>query len=370
MSQVQSDKFMSARQRGVKSRSGVEASKLMRTAQPQTEEEERRPVRRNPQVTGHFSSASDFHAGPRKAGNINKGIRRFQASDEDHVGYMMTDEFAMSNAGAVKAKIRPHDRSALNAGCGVMTEEAAFRPGHRITHPEAPMDAPFFEDNNPKGPRDAEAPAGKRRVKPPVKEQASLIRPQPVDADDAAAVQTHSITRSYKSNKSRNVMTLAKYTGEELNEAPQRELVLGPRKFVAPDVPPLRNPTLRQINTHAKDEHDVLCNGRFGKPEPVAPQGKAHGSCRPLKQQANIFAGCTTTQEHKSADVPAPKVQRDNILRYYDANLDNPVEFSGEKQRLARNRTNIETMNLPQPPMHRGRAHGACSTAKKQTALW
>lgn len=93
-----------------------------------------------------------------------------------------------------------------------------------------------------------------------------------------------------KSNKSVDVLHLYKYSEGEIKERPFLSRHCKITRYVAPDMPPARRPIIRRVKVTAKDEHDVLGTGRFGKPEKTQPTGLAKGINHPPKVSPNIFA--------------------------------------------------------------------------------
>ncbi|CAD2213196.1 hypothetical protein AGDE_13701 [Angomonas deanei] len=354
---------MSVRQRGLASRNGAAAGSIIYgKPDPQASKEKKAQPRRNPQAS-HYSSPSEFLGGPSKPGKVNTGIRRNENANKDSVGFMLTDEYFMSgaqNKRTDKPKVSRHNKSAMTHGLQVTEEPPPFRSGCKITHVQGPMDCPYFEDNDPKPPRDEPAPTGKRHVKPRRNKDDQIFL-EPGSPDAKPLPKTN---RTCKANKSVDVTNLSRYTAEELKEAPERQTVLGPRKFVAPDMPPAKPPAIKPINTAAKQDHDVLGDGRFGKPEEAKPAGKGQGSCRPPKQQANLFAGPPPKKKGGRGSL-APE-SKGNILKYYDPATDNAADFAPPPSRHRENKSNKESKPEPEKPVHKNTK----SNVSSQKNLW
>jgi hypothetical protein len=337
--------YVSARQRARNNTSGVNVSRVLRGQPPAREGDEVRPNtgrRHGNAPHDNYASPREFFSGPRQPPRQCTGIRRNPDANRDTVGLMLTDEYLMMNSGvnsgaarggqsygeaarggqsygdaarrgqgasrardaykahraaATNAHPKQHGgyREGLTYNCIVTAPEKEWRSGVKITHPQEPMDAPYFEDTDPRPPRDSPAVTGKRHVRPPYKDAKMFGQvPPPKEGEEDAAFQSSlppCRKTANKANESVDVLNLYCYSPEELREKPQPYKQLGPRKYVAPDMPPRKPPMIHPINTPAKREHDVLGTGRWGVPEKEHPRGLAKGSCRPPRDTANLFRG-------------------------------------------------------------------------------
>lgn len=412
--------YISARQRGKTNRSGANAAKVMRSYPPQEDPDAAHPAsgRRHHGQPGNFSSPTEFFGGPRDPPRTIRGIRRNPDGNRDTVGYCLTDEYLMrrggpagANGGAAEEEAPSYGATAARGGgaaraaaaraaaaktmhsgngkyhkdglvnnCIVTAPEAPYRSGVRQTHQQTGMDAPYFEDTDPRPPRDKNPASGKRHVKSRAKESDIFRNPGPIaEGEDPADYMTQSRFKANRANESKDVLNLYCYSAEDLNEKPQPYKQLGPRKFVAPDMPPAKPPVIKPINTAAKQEHDVLGTGRWGIPEKERPHGLGRGSCRPPRDSANIFApprqpksndpwasaagttgGAGKAKKRPDAVFPESshirtKKQPGNgdILRYYDPAVD-AAPASGPKRPASR--SNIESR--PEKEQPSGRARG------------
>lgn len=445
---------MSAQQRARKSRSGENAARAILGMNPVNEEaEQRQTVGRYPVPgpRGNYSSPTEFLAGPRQPPRMSSGIRRNPNANTDSVGRMLTDEYFMSpeagagnrrrgaapksateapeaaasygaaakrgegaarnkknrgnNAAGSTGAIRYRDGLANN--CSVTAPEKEWRSGVKMTHAQEPMDAPYFEDNDPRPPRDAVSITGKRRVPPPVKDAKLFGQappPKKNGEDDGPNDLPPCRKTANKANESVDVLNLYCYSADELNEAPVPYKQLGPRKFVALDMPPAKPVAIKPINTPARQEHDVLGTGRWGVPEKQQPRGVARGACRPPRDTANLFAGGIkpAPEDEKSTSGPrssrrvepyrassrsgSAKKREDpvfdpdfhpskqlskknaaspNLLRYYDPSVD-PTPAPGPKHPVPR--SNLECKaDDSNTPNHRGRGRGEFSNNSRST---
>lgn len=328
---------------------------------------------------GNYASPREFYSGPRQPPRQSSGIRRNPEANRDTVGYMLTDEYLMMNSGvnggsntrgggaarpgsapaggnangqparggqgygaaakrgqgtarardaynasrasnnqAVAAAHAPGGhREGLTYNCIVTAPEKEWRSGVKITHPAGGMDAPYFEDTDPRPARDAPAVTGKRHVRPPQKDAKMFGQvPPPKEGEEAEAIQSclpPCRKSSNKANESVDVLNLYCYSPEELSEKPQPYKQLGPRKYVAPDMPPRRQPMIHPINTPAKQEHDVLGTGRWGIPEKEHPRGLARGACRPPRDTANLFRGGIAPAEESAPRSYQPAPRRGSV---------------------------------------------------------
>ncbi|KPI90557.1 hypothetical protein ABL78_0317 [Leptomonas seymouri] len=410
-----SPRYLSARQRARNCSSGVNVSRVLRGQPPLQEGEEMRTNVGRRHGNGpheNFSSAREFFSGPRQPPRQCSGIRRNPDANRDTVGHMMTDAYLMGSdakgsvAGqngeqsrrAAAARDEPASQGAqpygvaakrgegatrarneLNAkraaaynntarapngsregityNCIVTAAEKEWRSGVKITHPQGPMDVPYFEDNDPRPARDVPTATGKRRVRPPYKDakmfgQMALL-PEGEEGKDNEKVLQPCHKKANKANESVDVLNLHCYSAEELSEKPQPHKQLGPRKYVAPDMPPRKPPMIHPINTVAKQEHDVLGTGRWGVPEKEHPHGLARGSCRPPHDTANLFGGdkrkrralpVPTDSNHPSKVLSKKNAGSPELLRYYDPNVD-PKPVPNATKRNGQ-RCNLETREL------------------------
>ncbi|CAC9552789.1 conserved hypothetical protein [Leishmania infantum JPCM5] len=347
---------ISPRQRARKNRSGENAARVIMGLDLASDSAERRP---NPgrqhcaPPRNNFSSPREFFAGPSHPPRMFTGIRRYPNCNRDSVGTMLTDEYFMTSCddssitgrsgGALrrassrslmyaasgaygtqakrgegtsrqkKARKRGGSingatallrcRDGLTNNCIVTAPEAPWRCGVKITHPQGAMEAPYFEDNDPRPPRDAPPVTGKRHVPPPHKDAkmfGQVPPPQEGEEDLFQSTLPPCHKTSNKANESVDVLNLHSYTADELNEKPQPFKQLGPRKCSAPELPPRKPPVIKPINTPAKQEHDVLGTGRWGSPEKEQPRGLARGLCRPPHDTANLFHGGMPQPDEKA----------------------------------------------------------------------
>ncbi|KAG5489013.1 hypothetical protein JIQ42_00633 [Leishmania sp. Namibia] len=354
--------YMSARQRARKNVSGENAARVIMGMDLMSEDAERRPShgrQRSNAPRNNFSSPIEFFAGPRQPARQQTGVRRNPNGNQDSVGVMLRDEYFMMDHDASSANARrgarrssskygargsasgfslmayglqarrgegtarqknallqnrksgfangatsPYRcRDGLTNNCIVTAPEAPWRCGVRITHPQGPMDAPFFEDNDPRPPREVPAVTGKRHVKPPHKDAKMFGQVQPLKEgeEDYESSLPPCHKASNKANESVDVLNLYCYTPEELNEKPVPYKQLGPRTFSAPDMPPRKPAKIKSINTPAKQEHDVLGTGRWGVAEQPHPRGLARGLCRPPRDTANLFYGGTSDADETNS---------------------------------------------------------------------
>lgn len=345
---------LSARQRARNNTSGINVSRVLRGQPPVHESDEAQPNggrRRGNAPHDNYASPREFFSGPRQPPRQCSGIRRNPDANRDTVGLMLTDEYLMMNNGANPAAAgrpgyprqgqstadgQPTARGAQSYGiaarrgqgatrareaakahkastknqakrtpcsyhdgltnnCIVTAPEKEWRSGVKITHPQSGMDAPYFEDNDPRPPRDPPAVTGKRHVRPPYKDAKMFGQVPPMTEEELAATFQSTLPPCHKTanraNESVDVLNLYCYSPEELSEKPQPHKQLGPRKYVAPDMPPRKPPMIQPINTPAKQEHDVLGTGRWGRPEKEHPRGLGRGLCRPPHDTANLFRG-------------------------------------------------------------------------------
>ncbi|KAK7201576.1 flagellum targeting protein kharon1 [Novymonas esmeraldas] len=352
-------RYQSPSQRARKDRSGENAARAILGLAPVQEDAEVRPTPGRHHGTAprnNFSSPTEFLAGPRQPPRQQSGIRRNPNANRDTVGNMLTDEYFMihnpsnslpirgaplksadprgsvsadagawygaaakrgegaarqkharnqasKNAGVSGATAPIRYRDGLTYNCIVTAPEQEWHSGVKITQPQGGMDAPYFEDTDPRPPREEPAVTGKRHVRPPYKDaklfgQAPPLRP---DEEDFHNELPPCRKTANKANESVDVLNLHCYSADELSEKPQSYKQLGPRHFVAPDMPPKKPALIRQIHTTAKNEHDVLGTGRWGVPEKEHPHGVARGSCRPPRDTANLFRGGIAPPEDKSS---------------------------------------------------------------------
>ncbi|CBZ26445.1 conserved hypothetical protein [Leishmania mexicana MHOM/GT/2001/U1103] len=337
---------LSSRQRARKNRSGENAARVIRGLDLLSDSGERRPNTGRlhcPPPHNNFSSPREFFAGPSHPPRLFTGIRRYPNGNRDSVGAMLTDEYFMTNyddstitgrnggalrrgssrspmrggsgaygsvakrgEGALRQK-KAHRRAnsingataqfrcrdGLTNNCIVTAPEAPWRCGVKITHPQGGMDAPYFEDNDPRPPRNVPPVTGKRHVPPPQKDAKMFGQvPPPKEGEDVFQSSLPPCHKtSNKANESVDVLNLHYYTADELNEKPHPVKQLGPRKCESQELPPRKPPVIKPINTPAKQEHDVLGTGRWGFPEKEHPRGLARGLCRPPHDTANLFYG-------------------------------------------------------------------------------
>ncbi|KPA81724.1 hypothetical protein ABB37_04021 [Leptomonas pyrrhocoris] len=387
--------YVSLRQRTRNNTSGANVSRVLRGEAPVRECDEVRPNagrRHGNPPHNNFATPREFFSGPRQPPRQSSGIRRNPDANRDSVGYMLTDEYLMTDNGAngsangggaqsygAPAKrgqgaSRARDahnaanksaasapggyRDGLTYNCIVTAPEKEWHSGVKITRPQDPMDAPYFEDTDPRPARDAAPTTGKRHVRAPYKDakmfgQVPLLK-EGEEGFDNGLPPCHKT--SNRANESVDVLNLYSYSPEELSEKPQPKPQLGPRRFDAPDAPPRRSPMFRPINTKAKQEHDILGTGRWGVPEEEHPRGLARGSCRPPRSTANLFSGGIPPAEDSAeggrgkkradpvfndADRPRKALSKKNagtpdLLRYYDPTVDpkpapRPTKRNGQR---------------------------------------
>ncbi|GET93684.1 hypothetical protein, conserved [Leishmania tarentolae] len=337
---------MSTRQRARQNRSGENAARLLMGMDLANEDAERKPNTGRQHCAAprnNFSSPCEFFGGPRHPPRMVTGIRRNPNSNADSVGMMLTDEYFMKGSDNVSAgpnrgaqrrkssygsasfangaygapakrgegqarekkarrKINSknassgpfHCQDGLTNNCIVTAPEAPWRCGVKITHPQGVMEAPYFEDNDPRPPRDTPPVTGKRHLKPPHRDApmfGQIGHLTETEEEQMQGVLPPCHKTSNRANESVDVLNLHCYTADELNERPQPFKQLGPRKCSAQELPPKKPPVIRPINTPAKQEHDVLGTGRWGSPEKEQPRGLGRGSCRPPRDTANLFHG-------------------------------------------------------------------------------
>lgn len=446
---------ISSRQRARKNCSGENAARIIMGLDLASDSAQRRP---NPgrqhcaPPRNNFSSPREFFSGPRHPPRMFTGIRRYPNSNRDSVGVMLTDEYFMTNGddssitgriggaqrraslhnlmyasgdaygavasrgqgasrqkkprtrgGSVNGATAPfRGRDGLANNCIVTAPEAPWRCGVKITHPQGAMEAPYFEDNDPRPPRDAPPTTGKRHVPPPHKDAKMFGQAPPLqegeDVLQSSLPPCHKA--SNKTNESVDVLNLHCYTADELNEKPPSFKQLGPRKCSAQELPPRKPPVIKPINTPAKQEHDVLGTGRWGLPEKEQPRGLARGLCRPPHDTANLFYGGMLPPDEKAdsaclqepvgskggrvsartdrrhpiqgepRSVSSPKKRDDpvfddnyrphkhmfkknagspNILRYYDPTID-PTPAASPKRPIPRSNmeSKLDDLNAPQ----------------------
>lgn len=340
---------MSHRNRARANRSGADCAAAMRGhPNPNAAEEVQQPPRRPARKDGNFANHMEFLAGPQKPGKIQRGVRRSDVHEVDHVGHMLTDEFLMSGSNTkTKAEIPKQARTHLTFACYPTEEPPAYRPTLNMDHtPARNLDAPYFEVNDPKPPREAAPVSGRKQVKQIHKANKVIIAPGEKDPNYDYSTRT---AHKNKANESVNVTNLGIYTPEQLNEMQPTQRHLGVPAFIAPDMPPRRRPAFHQVKTSAKDEHDVLGTGRCGHPETEKSVGKAHGTCKPPRE-SNIFAATPNAQQQVA---PAPA---QTLLRYYDPKVDGPMDTT-HTARL--NRTNQESKY--EEPRKTGKGKGSCA---------
>lgn len=402
-------KKVSSRQKWYQETSGAAAAYAVNgTGKPPAEESKPEKPRPKPNNT------TEFLAGPSKPGKCTHGVRRCGASDVDHVGRMLTDEYLMSDEcarngrsggggggrsgggggfgggggggdGARKPK-HAAQKEHLTAACAVAVPDPEARCGVRMTHTAEPMDAPYFEDNDPRPPRDVPPPVGKKlfaehlKKRDPYREVDRLEKERQARERGELPPEPVKTFRSNKANKSVNVTNLGAYTAEELHEPVKNRGEWGPRKWTAPDPPPRRKPAIAPINTTAKQEHDVLGNGRFGHAEEPAVTGKAKGACRPPHDSANLFAGAPKRKELPPPPPPRKQRQsnvskpsqgaRDDLLRYYDPTVDSTDDFKIPPPKKQPSKSNVEC-NPTERPRSTGKAMSRYSCNRDETGnVW
>lgn len=299
----------------------------------------------------HFTCPQDFFGGPKGPGKVTSGTRRCKKNDGDSVGAMLTDEYALA---ACEFKRVNHERPCcLTNTCGVITPEAPHRSSVRMNAHNESMDAPYYEDNDPKPQRDPQPAAGRKHYKIP--DSAFRVGRDP---EEYASRQTRPESRSCKGgctnriNRSVNVLTLAQANPDEVKEARPCSRQHWVAKYEAPNMPPARRPTIRRVCVPANEVHDVLCS----KPHDQGAQ-RNESNTHHVRQGVqrctfNIFAPAPEVAQPKSA----PRVC--NILNYYDPARDQRIEAPPTRAGAARN--NKQTQEAPPPP--RGRNSGMYRT--------
>lgn len=392
---------ITARQRGRADRSGKGASSAMYGKGTEPEQQVVKHTTPNPRKD-NYKNPSEFYAGPTKAGKIH-GVRRNESADKDTVAFLLTDEGLMTGdpnapptrsgrfshrhgggyggaAGGKSSKVAPAERENLNHACAPTVDEPAWRPGVKMTHCSGGMDAPYFEEMDPKPAREVPPPSGRRHLKPfPHKNNNFIIDPtKPMTAEEIDNYPSMS-HKTNKANESVNVLCLNRYTPAQLNEPPQPKIHLGPRKWTAPDMPPKPKPHFANTKSRAKDEHDVLGTGRWGTAEVPRPEGVGKGACRPKHDTANLFGG-DPRQMRRRSWVPPNEVHpltaqqrkragQPNLLKYYDPGLDGAMAQPAQKPHG--NRSNEESKGEA-AAYRAGRAPGAFSKNGHSTnkSLW
>ncbi|CAM44368.1 conserved hypothetical protein [Leishmania braziliensis MHOM/BR/75/M2904] len=425
--------YMSARQRAKKCRSGENAARLLMGLDLEMDDAERRKHAgrcHSNAPRNSFSSPREFFAGPTKPPHRCSGIRHNPDGNRDSVGFMLKDEYFMMNPEIDKFQSRRlrarmvrngspcrygsisgmgaygiqarrgegslrqnktlkmarmngspwgtgsyHCRDGLTNNCIVTAPEVPWRCGVRITHPQGAMEAPYFEDNDPRPPRDVPAVTGKRHVKPPYKDAKMFGQvPPPAEGEED---EFHSILppchkTSNKANESVDVLNLYCYTADELNEKPQPYKQLGPRKCGAPELPPKKPPVIKHIDTPARQEHDVLGTGRWGFPEKQVPRGLARGLCRPRHDTANLFYGGPAQEDDKLASgTPRESAGRNGGSN--GAHLSPRQSHQGESYRSASRRSSSHgsrTSARPSRQVQPFRAHRNTPPKKREDPVF
>lgn len=412
---------ITARQRARNDRGGKATSALIYgTSNPNAmpEPEPVKKVTKNPQKD-NYRNPSEFYAGPSQPGKVH-GARRNEAAQKDTVAVLLTDEGLMSagpggeggvpfatrrkrgggggfTEGGYGEAIPPGgfgpnkvpkaplaERTNVDYVCHPVNPDPQWRSGVKMTHAAEPMDAPFFEDMDPKPARETNQVSGKRRIRGHQERRNPVILDpsKPLNAEEKAAAAAPTTSRkTNRANQSVNVMCLNAYSADQLHEPRPIYRPQGPRKFTAPDMPPAPHSRVTAIKSHAKDEHDVLGTGRWGTPEEPKHEGVGKGSCRPKYDSANLFAGDQRQIKRRNWVPPSearkPTAQQKkqggqpNLLKYYDPNIDPTMEQA--KPKPHGNRANEESkLADANDSYHAGRAPGAYAKNGQSTSkyLW
>lgn len=330
--------------------SGTAVANLMHGNGSAKPEEQSAPhsIRSRPQ-RNNFSSPRDFFAGPSKPGAVTHGIRRYGAHDQDMVGKMLTDDYLMSKMEVNKRVHEPHAQ--IDNACNVLTAEQPYRRGTKMLNSAQQLDAPYFEDNDPKPPRDTSAPVGRKHFK--AHERHNIFAGEAAPTTDTAATEApapaHAATK-YKSNRSYDILHLDRYKAEDLNEVRASNRQHKICKAAAPEMPLAKKPAVRRVFAHAKEEHDVLGTGRFGKPEATPCTGVAHVASRGKNGALNIFAPPPSQrqQQEQHHSRLAKATNTNSLLRYYDPAIDAPA--APAKVRAQAYRANCQSHEVAPPP--------------------
>eukprot|EP00796_Vickermania_ingenoplastis_P006723 gene6723-4818_t len=314
------EKEMSAKQRMLYNRSGVNAKKAILGTQPAVENGEvvKPKVKKQP---GNFSSPSDLYAGPQGPGKVTGGVRRYEDRESDNVAYMLSEEAqAADNCPPRKKNLGQKDL--VDNNCFPLKPEKPAPCGVKIIKGQDPMDAPWYEDNNPKPPREGDdAPLAGKKIFPNnyanAHDTTFVYPPQQVHKPPPGG---------NRKNQSRDVTNLARYSPEQLAEKPEIHGHFGPVKFRAPEMDyPVRKPAIKQVHNRATACHDVMGTERFGKAEEPRVSGVAKTAFTPKE----------TKQMMPFPDPPqqqARPVKQDKLFRYYDPNMDDASQFVDEKK--------------------------------------
>lgn len=345
-------KEMTPKQRMLYNRSGINAKKAILGKRSEIQEEEA-PQHKVKHQPSNFASPTDFYTGPSKPGSITTGVRRCEESEVDTVGYMMSDDFFESTDGCEIKKKNLGSKDNVDNVCFPVRPEPPQTTGvKQVKSPEV-MDAPYFEDNNPKPPREEDVPHG-RKVYPDTHDT-SFVYPNPRPYKQPV--------HGNRKNESVDITNLGRYTREQLHEEPEDGAHYGPVKWHAPGMDyPVRRPAIRQVNGKCNECHDVMGTQRFGR----APEQHNTGVAKvppPVKDTKNLIPTVPAPQE------PTKPIKQDKLLRYYDPTHDDASKFKDEGKvstvRLSAKGSNANSNSHWVP--HGGKGKGTYHRNSKET---
>lgn len=290
-------------------RSGIEAKRLMYGIKKDSDVVPPRPVNNN---KSHFKSPTDFYAGPTQPGRVTGGPRRYDGVNTDRVGYTLTDEYlnAPTDYGPVKPVGGPEH---VDNSCYPVYAEPKSRAMVKQFEYDKGLDAPYFEDHNPKPPREAPKVDSIKSFPEKTNAPTGFIFPP--------APQRSQPLHGNRKNESKDLLNLNHYSAAQLNEHEPHRLV-GKVKWDAPAMDyPKRRPMIRQVNCSATQCHDVLGTERFGHRDEEEPRGVKTVDDYPYKDQEPLIA---YVEPHKQEPRP---VKQSNMLRYYDPSIDDISKF-------------------------------------------
>lgn len=295
-------------------RSGLNAKRLMYYIPAPSEGEVKRTVR--PQKT-HFKNPTDFYAGPSDPGRVLGGPRRYDGMNVDSVAYVMTEEYQAYSEprGPIKPVGGPQH---IDNNCYPFQHEPKPRLLVKQIHEKEGLDAPYYEDNNPKDARD-EKPVNSVKIFPERTHQTTnLVFPPP----PAKEQPLHGNSR----NKSKDLLNLHQYSAAQLHEKePHR--VVGPRKWVAPEMDyPKRRPGIRPIKSSCTDCHDVMGTERFGHRPEIVHGKVAVVADYPYKDHTPLY------QYVESQPGEPRPVKPNTLIRYYDPAIDDVSKFTNNEK--------------------------------------
>lgn len=296
-------------QRNNYQRSGINAKRLMYSIKKDSDREPPRNMNHN---KSHFKSPTDFYAGPTQPGRVLGGPRRYEGVNSDRVGYTMTDEYlnAELDYGPIKPVGGPQH---VDNTCHPVYPEAKPRAMVKHLQDEKGLDAPYFEDHNPKPPREAPKVEALKSFPEKTHAPTGFLFPPPPERSQPL--------HGNRKNESKDLLNLKQYSAKQLNEKEPHRLV-GKVKWDAPAMDyPKRRPMIQQINCPATQCHDVLGTERFGHRDEPEPHGVKAVEDYPYKDQDPLIAYVEPVKQE-----PKP-VKTNNMLRYFDPSIDDISKF-------------------------------------------